>query len=155
PSKRRPKARQREGSSSTYKTRLIIERSIGPRAVALEGAGRLKQRAGAADVTFVIADLLRFAIEQGASDLHLSAGQPPLLRLHGELRRVDLPPLSPEDAHRLIFDVMGDAQRKSFQREWEVDFAFKLDEHTRFRVNAFVQDRGEGAVFRMIPSKVP
>ena len=103
----------------------------------------------------MIADLLRFAIEQGASDLHLSAGQPPMVRLHGELRRVDLPPLSSEEAHRLIFDVMGDGQRRAFQRDLECDFAYRLDETTRFRVNAFVQDRGEGAVFRVIPNQIP
>jgi twitching motility protein PilT len=99
--------------------------------------------------------LLRFMVAQRASDLHLSAGQPPLLRVHGDIMRVDVPPLSAEDTHRVIFDVMNDAQRRTFQEKLEVDFSFALDETTRFRVNVFVQNRGEGAVFRAIPAKVP
>jgi len=99
--------------------------------------------------------LLRFAIEQGASDLHLSSGDSPMLRISGDLVRVDLPALSPEEAHQLIFHVMNDVQRRTFQEHQEVDFAYALDENVRFRVNAFVQNRGEGAVFRLIPNKIP
>ena len=99
--------------------------------------------------------LLRFAVEQRASDLHVSAGEAPMLRIDGEMVRVDAPALSKEDTHRLIFDVMNDAQRRTFQDKLEVDFAFALDETSRFRVNAFVQNRGEGAVFRTIPTKIP
>src|SRR4051812_353586 len=95
-----------------------------------------------------IPSLLRFAVEQKASDLHLSAGEAPMLRIHGEIHRVDLPTLTPDETHQLIFDVMSDGQRKTLQERLEVDFAFALDEHLRFRVNAFVQARGEGAVFR-------
>jgi twitching motility protein PilT len=99
--------------------------------------------------------LLRFAIEQGASDLHLSAGDSPMLRISGDLVRIDLAPLVPDEAHQLIFQVMNDLQRRNFQEHQEVDFAYALDETTRFRVNAFVQNRGEGAVFRLIPHKIP
>ena len=102
-----------------------------------------------------IPSLLRFAVAQKASDLHLSSGEAPMLRIHGEMVRVDTPALTKEDAHRLIFDVMNDAQRRVFQERLECDFAFALDDKARFRVNTFVQNRGEGAVFRTIPTKIP
>ncbi|MDQ3369594.1 MAG: type IV pilus twitching motility protein PilT [Myxococcota bacterium] len=102
-----------------------------------------------------IPHLLRFMATQGASDLHLSAGEAPMMRVHGEMYRVDAPALSAEDTHKLIFDVMNDGQRRTFQEKLEADFAFPLDELLRFRVNAFVQNRGEGAVFRLIPHKIP
>jgi twitching motility protein PilT len=99
--------------------------------------------------------LLRFAVQQKASDLHLSAGEPPMVRVHGEMFRIDVPALTKEDTHRLIFDVMNDGQRRTFQDKLEADFAFALDDELRFRVNVFVQNRGEGAVFRTIPTKIP
>ena len=99
--------------------------------------------------------LLRFALEQGASDLHISAGERPGMRIHGDLRWIDAPALTPEDAHRIIFDVMSDGHRKTFQEHLECDFAYRLDDSTRFRVNAFVHSRGEGAVFRAITSTIP
>ncbi|MGN6110021.1 MAG: type IV pilus twitching motility protein PilT [Kofleriaceae bacterium] len=102
-----------------------------------------------------IPQLLRFAVAQKASDVHLSAGEPPMLRIHGEIHRIDAPPLTREDTHRLIFDVMNDGQRRTFQDKLEADFAFALDDELRFRVNAFVQNRGEGAVFRTIPTRIP
>ncbi|NVB76976.1 MAG: type IV pilus twitching motility protein PilT [Kofleriaceae bacterium] len=102
-----------------------------------------------------IAQLLRFMSQQKASDLHLSAGEAPMMRVHGDLQRVDVPALTPEETHRLIFDVMSDSQRKVYQEKLEVDFSFALDDTLRFRVNAFVQNRGEGAVFRSIPTKIP
>jgi twitching motility protein PilT len=102
-----------------------------------------------------IPSLLRFAVAQKASDLHLSAGQAPILRIHGEMVRLDSPPLTKEDTHRLIFDCMNDAQRRVFQEKLECDFAFPLDDLLRFRVNVFVQNRGEGAVFRTIPTRIP
>jgi twitching motility protein PilT len=102
-----------------------------------------------------IADLLRFAAAERASDLHLSAGERPMVRIDGEMHRIDLPTLSSEEAHRLLFDVMNDAQRRQFQERLELDFAFVLDDKLRFRVNAFTHHRGEGAVFRTIPVAVP
>jgi twitching motility protein PilT len=106
-------------------------------------------------MTPLIVRLLRFARDQAASDLHVSAGERPALRVNGELSWVDMDPLSPDDAHRLIFDVMNDTQRKVFQEHLECDFAYRLDDTARFRVNAFVQGRGEGAVFRAIPTQIP
>jgi twitching motility protein PilT len=99
--------------------------------------------------------LLRFAAEQGASDLHISAGESPMIRLHGDLLRIDVPVFSVEDAHRVVQEVMNDNQRRLFQENLEVDFAYTLDDRLRFRVNAFVHNRGEGAVFRNIPVNVP
>jgi twitching motility protein PilT len=98
--------------------------------------------------------LLRFAIEHGASDLHLSAGQPPLARVHGDLRRLELPSLSAADARRLIFEAMNDEQRRAFAERLELDFSYAIEQQ-RFRVNAFMQSRGPGAVLRMIPSFIP
>jgi twitching motility protein PilT len=106
-------------------------------------------------MTLSIPALLRFAVQQGASDLHLSAGERPMLRIHGDIQRIDVAPLTPEDTHRLIFDVMSDAHRRTFQEKLEADFAFALDDTLRFRVNVFTQSRGEGAVFRTIPHKIP
>jgi len=102
-----------------------------------------------------VPSLLRFAVAQKASDLHLSAGEAPMLRIHGEMVRVDTPSMTKEDTHRLIFDVMNDQQRRVFQERLECDFAFALDDTMRFRVNVFVQNRGEGAVFRTIPTRIP
>jgi twitching motility protein PilT len=102
-----------------------------------------------------ISALLRFMAQNKASDLHLSAGEAPMVRIHGDVHRLDLPALTAEEVHRLVFDTMSDAQRRVFQEKLEVDFAFALDDHLRFRVNAFVQNRGEGAVFRSIPTKIP
>jgi twitching motility protein PilT len=106
-------------------------------------------------MTLTIPGLLRFAVAQKASDVHLSAGEPPMLRIHGEMHRIDVPSLTREETHRLIFEVMNDAQRRTFQDKLEADFAFALDDELRFRVNVFVQNRGEGAVFRTIPTKIP
>lgn len=102
-----------------------------------------------------IGELLRFAVAEGASDLHLSAGEAPMIRVRGELSRVDVPALTPDDAHRMIFDVMTDSQRRKFQEDLEADFAYSMSDALRFRVNTFVQHRGEGAVFRHIPSQIP
>ncbi len=102
-----------------------------------------------------ISALLRFMAQNKASDLHLSAGEAPMVRIHGDITRIDMPPLTAEETHRLVFDVMNDQQRRIFQEKLEIDFAFALDETLRFRVNAFCQNRGEGAVFRSIPHKIP
>jgi len=100
-------------------------------------------------------DLLRFAIERGASDLHISAGEPPMVRIQGDLVRIDHPALLADETHRLIFEVMNDVQRRRFQENLEVDFAYTLGTGARFRINAFMHERGEGAVFRQIPQKIP
>ncbi|MBI4402265.1 MAG: type IV pilus twitching motility protein PilT [Nitrospirae bacterium] len=101
-----------------------------------------------------ITQLLTFGVEQSASDCHLSAGEPPMLRIHGELKKLDHPVLSKEDVHAMIFDMMNDTQRKVFQETRECDFSFEMGDIARFRVNVFMQRRGEGAVFRTIPTKI-
>jgi len=101
-----------------------------------------------------VTELLAFGVEQGASDCHLSAGEPPMLRVNGDLKKLDSPALSPEAVHALIFDIMNDAQRRVFQETLECDFSFALGETARFRVNVFMQRKGEAAVFRTIPTKI-
>ncbi|MEJ2041777.1 MAG: type IV pilus twitching motility protein PilT [Reinekea sp.] len=101
-----------------------------------------------------ITELLAFSAKQGASDLHLSAGLPPMIRVDGDVRRINLPPMSHKEVHALIYDIMNDKQRKDFEEFWETDFSFEVPGVARFRVNAFTQNRGSGAVFRTIPSKV-
>ena len=101
-----------------------------------------------------IAELLAFAVKNKASDLHLSAGLPPLVRIHGDIRRVNLPALTDADVKALVYDIMTDAQRKEFEARLEADFSFEIPNLARFRVNAFLQNRGMGAAFRTIPSKV-
>ncbi|MCB1713823.1 MAG: type IV pilus twitching motility protein PilT [Candidatus Competibacteraceae bacterium] len=99
-------------------------------------------------------DLLTFAVKNNASDLHLSAGLPPMVRIDGDVRRIDLPSLEHGDVHRMVYDIMTDRQRKDYDEFWETDFSFEIPGLARFRVNAFNQDRGAGAVFRVIPDKI-
>lgn len=101
-----------------------------------------------------ITELLAFSAKQGASDLHLSAGLPPMIRVDGEVRRINLPALSHKEVHALVYDIMNDKQRKDFEEFLETDYSFEVPGVARFRVNAFNQNRGAGAVFRTIPSKV-
>src|SRR5688500_10675246 len=101
-----------------------------------------------------IAELLAFVVKNKASDLHLSAGLPPMIRVHGDVRRINLPALEHKDVHSMVYDIMNDGQRKFYEENLECDFSFAIPNLARFRVNAFVQQRGAGAVFRTIPSKV-
>ncbi len=101
-----------------------------------------------------IAELLTFAVKNSASDLHLSAGLPPMIRVHGDVRRINLPPMEHKEVHAMIYDIMNDSQRKEYEENLECDFSFALPGLARFRVNAFVQQRGAGAVMRTIPSKI-
>jgi twitching motility protein PilT len=101
-----------------------------------------------------ITQLLAFGVEQGASDCHLSAGEPPMIRIHGDLKKLDHAPLTKEEAHALVYDIMNDAQRKAFEETHECDFSFEMGAVARFRVNVFMQRKGEGAVFRTIPTKI-
>jgi twitching motility protein PilT len=101
-----------------------------------------------------ISELLAFSVKNKASDLHLSAGLPPMIRVHGDVRRINLPPLEHKDVHGMIYDIMNDSQRKVYDENLEVDFSFDLPGLARFRVNAFNQDRGAAAVLRTIPSRV-
>lgn len=101
-----------------------------------------------------ITELLAFSAKQGASDLHLSAGLPPMIRVDGEVRRINLPALDHKEVHTLVYDIMNDKQRKDFEEFLETDYSFEVPGVARFRVNAFNHNRGAGAVFRTIPSKV-
>jgi twitching motility protein PilT len=101
-----------------------------------------------------ITELLAFSAKQGASDLHLSADMPPMIRVDGDVRRINLPALAHKDVHALVYDIMNDKQRKDFEEFLETDFSFEVPGVARFRVNAFNHNRGAGAVFRTIPSKV-
>ncbi|MEZ8083735.1 type IV pilus twitching motility protein PilT [Enterovibrio norvegicus] len=102
-----------------------------------------------------ITELLDFSVKHNASDLHLSAGVPPMVRVDGDVRKLSLPPLDHNDVNRLIFDIMNDAQQREFEQNLEVDFSFNLASVGRFRVNAFHQARGCAAVFRSIPTVIP
>ncbi|MGB1563114.1 MAG: type IV pilus twitching motility protein PilT [Sinimarinibacterium flocculans] len=101
-----------------------------------------------------IAQLLTFSVKQGASDLHLSAGVEPMIRVDGDVKRINLPPLDHKQVHDMVYDIMNDKQRKAWDEFLETDFSFEIPGLARFRVNAFTQARGSGAVFRTIPSKI-
>jgi twitching motility protein PilT len=101
-----------------------------------------------------ISELLAFSVKNKASDLHLSAGLPPMIRVHGDIRRINVPPLNNQEVRAMIYDIMSDHQRKGYEEHLELDFSFELRDVARFRVNAFNQERGAGAVFRTIPSLV-
>ena len=101
-----------------------------------------------------ITELLAFSEKQGASDLHLSAGSPPMIRVDGDIRRINLPVLDHKEVHSLIYEIMNDKQRKDYEEFLECDFSFEVPGFARFRVNAFNHNRGAGGVFRTIPSKV-
>ncbi|HAT42822.1 MAG TPA: twitching motility protein PilT [Rheinheimera sp.] len=101
-----------------------------------------------------ITELLAFSVQHKSSDLHLSAGVPPLIRVDGDVRRLNIPPLTHKDVHALVYDIMNDKQRKEYEEKLESDFSFEVPGLARFRVNAFVQNRGAAAVFRTIPSEV-
>jgi len=101
-----------------------------------------------------ITELLAFSVKNKASDLHLSSGLPPMIRVHGDVRRINLPAMEHKDVHSMVYDIMNDGQRKIYEETLECDFSFEIPNLARFRVNAFNQQRGAGAVFRTIPSKV-
>lgn len=101
-----------------------------------------------------ITQLLQFAHSQEASDLHISAGEPPMVRVHGSMKRIKMPPLTGEQTHAMIYDIMGDNQRKVFEEFSDIDFSMQLGDIARFRVNVFRQNRGVGAVFRKIPTTI-
>ena len=101
-----------------------------------------------------ITELLAFSVKNKASDLHLSSGLPPMIRVHGDIRRINLPAMEHKDVHAMVYDIMNDGQRKHYEEILECDFSFEIPNLARFRVNAFVQNRGAAAVFRTIPSKI-
>lgn len=101
-----------------------------------------------------IAQLLAFSVKNNASDLHLSAGLPPMIRVDGDVRRVNVDPMDHKQVHAMVYDIMNDKQRKDYEEFLETDFSFEIPGLARFRVNAFNHQRGAGAVFRTIPSKI-
>src|SRR5512147_313369 len=101
-----------------------------------------------------ISELLAFVVKNKASDLHLSSGLPPMIRVHGDIKRINLPAMDHKDVHGMIYDIMNDGQRKFYEENLECDFSFAVPNLARFRVNAFVQQRGAAAVMRTIPSKI-
>ncbi|MBT9494493.1 MAG: type IV pilus twitching motility protein PilT, partial [Paucibacter sp.] len=101
-----------------------------------------------------ITQLLAFSVKNKASDLHLSAGLPPMIRVNGDVRRINVEALEHKDVHDMVYDIMNDSQRKVYEESLEVDFSFEIQGLARFRVNAFNHNRGAGAVFRTIPSKI-
>ncbi len=101
-----------------------------------------------------IAQLLAFGVKQGASDLHLSAGLPPMIRVDGDIRRINVPEMDHKQVHDMLYDIMSDKQRKDYEEYLETDFSFEIPGLARFRVNAFNHNRGAGGVFRTIPSKI-
>ena len=101
-----------------------------------------------------ITELLAFTAQQSASDLHLSAGLPPMIRVDGDIRRINVPPMDHAQVQSLIYDIMNDRQRRDYEDQLETDFSFEVPGIARFRVNAFNQNRGAGAVFRTIPSAI-
>ena len=101
-----------------------------------------------------ITQLLAFSVKNKASDLHLSAGLPPMIRVHGDVRRINVDSLDHKQVHDMVYDIMNDSQRKAYEESLECDFSFEIQGLARFRVNAFNQNRGAGAVFRTIPSKI-
>jgi twitching motility protein PilT len=101
-----------------------------------------------------IGELLAFGAKNGSSDLHLSAGVPPMIRVDGDMRKINVPVLEHSEVHDMVYDIMNDKQRKDYEEFLECDFSFEIPGLARFRVNAFNQNRGAGAVFRTIPSKI-
>ncbi|MGI9332762.1 MAG: type IV pilus twitching motility protein PilT [Gammaproteobacteria bacterium] len=101
-----------------------------------------------------IGELLAFGVKNGSSDLHLSAGLPPMIRVDGDVRRINVPPLDHKTVHELVYDIMNDKQQKDYEELLETDFSFEVPGLARFRVNAFNHHRGSGAVFRTIPSQI-
>ena len=126
----------------------------GKPAVQRQAGPYYKEIANLGGIAVDITQLLAFSVKNNASDLHLSAGLPPMIRVHGDVRRINVEPLEHKTVHAMVYDIMSDVQRKHFEEYFEVDFSFEIPGLARFRVNAFNQNRGAGAVFRTIPSKI-
>jgi len=101
-----------------------------------------------------VSELLAFTVKNNASDLHVSSGEPPMIRIHGDMTRIKMPNLEARELQAMVYDIMNDTQRKLFEEHLELDFSFSLGDIARFRVNAFMQNRGMSAVFRVIPNEV-
>lgn len=102
-----------------------------------------------------IKELLQVCVERKASDLHISAGEVPMIRVDGDLYRLDYPAMTPDQSMQIANDVMNDEQRMTFEKEWELDFSYTLGDISRFRMNAFKQYRGISIAARAIPFTTP
>jgi twitching motility protein PilT len=102
-----------------------------------------------------VSELLIFMVDNKGSDLHVSSGEPPVVRIHGDMMKIEVPPLDKDEVHNMIYDILNDQQRKVFEENLELDFSFALGDIARFRVNVFKQQRGDAAVFRTIPTQIP
>src|SRR5437762_11667963 len=94
-----------------------------------------------------IAQLLAFAVKNNASDLHLSSGVPPMIRVDGDMKRINMPPLSHKEVHSMVYDILNDKQRKPYAELFETDFSFEIPKLALSCVNAHNQNGGPGAVF--------
>ncbi|MCC6954055.1 MAG: PilT/PilU family type 4a pilus ATPase, partial [Deltaproteobacteria bacterium] len=101
-----------------------------------------------------ITQLLTFCYQQNGSDLHISAGEPPMIRVDGDMRKIKVPPLTPEQTQSMLYDIMNDVNRKVFEEKSDLDFSIEVGDLARFRVNIMRTRRGMGAVFRLIPTKI-
>jgi len=101
-----------------------------------------------------LADLLIDTRDKGASDLHLTVGSPPAQRIHGKIKPMPLPPLDRDTLHTMIYDILTDDQKRKLERDLELDFALEFGDEVRFRANVYYNRRGEGAVFRVIPTRI-
>jgi len=101
-----------------------------------------------------IDELFKLMVEQKASDLHVTSGAPPYLRLHGNMVPLNYRELSNQDVQGLVFEILSEKQKKQFIEKWELDCAYAIPGLGRFRVNVFMQRKGLGAVFRVIPEKI-
>lgn len=101
-----------------------------------------------------IDELFKIMVDQGASDLHLTAGAPPYLRLHGDMVPMNYRDLTSQDVQSLVFEILNEKQKKGFVEKWELDVAYQVAGIGRFRCNVFMQRKGLGAVFRIIPEKI-
>jgi len=104
---------------------------------------------------FDFADILLEVIEAGASDLHLTAGSPPMVREKGKLRALDYPILAPTDTREIVYSILNNEQRKRLEVDWQIDLSYSVPNKARFRVNAFFQRASVGAVMRTIPTEIP
>ncbi|MDD9901660.1 MAG: type IV pilus twitching motility protein PilT [Alphaproteobacteria bacterium] len=102
-----------------------------------------------------ITELLKFTKDNDASDLHLSAKNQPIVRIDGDLQRIKTDELTSDSIRTMLFSIMTEEQRATYERDLEIDFAISFGENARFRVNAFTNRVGSAAVFRVIPTQIP
>src|ERR1051325_10065785 len=132
----------------------LYSRAFAPGLASARGSPAAFLCSQGAQMAVDIAQLLAFAVKNNASDLHLSAGVPPMIRVDGDMKRVNMPALTHKEVHSMVYDIMNDKQRKAYEEFYETDFSFEIPKLARFRVNAFNQSRGAVAVFRTIPSLI-